>query len=500
MSKFSTQTFYGYTNWTAPAGVESVSITPVYKTNSVSSDPTGNLIMGMARTFSGQTYAWGYNFYGNLGVGDVIARSSPVSVLGGLNFTKIVCDETSAHGITSTGQIYSWGANTIGQLGVGDLISRSSPVAVVGGLTFSDVLNNTQASIYGITASGALYGWGNNQYGELGSGVIGGSLSSPHAVLGGLSFSQISFGFNNVFGLTTSGQLYSWGHNLNGELGLGDQTNRASPNAVLGGLTFSQVLGTYNGIYGLTVSGQLYAWGSNSNGALGVGDTIYRSSPVAVVGGLTFSRIFSDYNGSNVYGLTPGGKLYAWGANSNGSLGIGNSVPQSSPVAVLGGLTFSNMGVGSASGDSAFAMTGTGQVYAWGANVFGQLGIGNILNQSSPVAVVGGLTFSQIIPSYSYTFGLTTTGALYGWGINANGELGSGNTTTVSSPVAVVGGLTFNTFPQTPFSANLNQPMNLTVIPGTTYNIVLNPGTSYFGSIPIGYGPLSKVLVSYYAQ
>ena len=143
---------------------------------------------------------------------------------------------------------------------------------------------------------------------------------------------------SSSYGITTTGQLYTWGNNGFGVLGVGDAINRSSPVLVLGGLTFKSAVISNSSSYGITTAGQLYAWGNNANGVLGVGDIVNRSSPVAVLGGLTFKSAVIYSNGSS-YGITTAGQLYAWGGNASGRLGVGDLVARSSPVAVLGGLT-----------------------------------------------------------------------------------------------------------------------------------------------------------------
>ncbi len=353
------------------------------------------------------------------------------------------------------GTAYAWGNNSGGQLGVGDLVSRSSPVAVLGGFTF-DYLASRGGFSFGLIA-GKAYAWGGNNHGQLAVGDVV-ARSSPVAVVGGLFFSKIAqSGLSaSALALSVTGTAYAWGRNENGQLGLGDVASRSSPVAVLGGLQFhsielfnSSTASTVSAM-GLTPSGQLYAWGANSRGELGVGDTTARSSPVAVVGGITFMKISTAINSlgasqPHVFGLATDGTLYAWGDNVNGQLGLGDVVGRSSPVAVLGGLKFVDV---AASTSSVYAMTNDGKLYAWGKNDNGQLGVGDVIPRSSPVAVLGGLKFSRLLmrggATNSSAYALTEDGILYAWGINSSGVLGVGDSTPRSSPVAVVGGIKFS--------------------------------------------------------
>lgn len=488
------QSFYGVVQtWTAPTGTNVISLLAFRKQGGLAKNKSTMI------DFYGNAYAWGSNVSGQLGVGDVTGRSSPVAVLGGFAFYKIqgfwdgTTVQSSAIGIATNGNAYAWGYNANGQLGVGDVTPRSSPVAILGGLKFLSLYGRGTSAV-GLTTSGFAYAWGKNTDGELGVGDVT-PRSSPVAVLGGLKFVKIVAGKNvgtssghaSFIGLTKAGAAYAWGYNANGQLGLGDVIARSSPVAVVGGIVFSQIAQvgqTLGSFVGLDTSGNAYAWGANDQGQLGVGDTTARSSPVAVVGGLKFSKIFTEEtsNSATVFGMTSDGTLYAWGYNNNGQLGVGDQVSRSSPVAVLGGLKFKAVVPFQF---STAAITTSGDAYAWGANLSGQLGVGDLLARSSPVAILGGQKFSDLAyndgPTDAQTvIGITGAGSLYAWGTNTVGSLGDGAATAAeSSPIAVVGAFS-------PDARESVSQIDLTVTPGQTYTIGMGDGGAYFGATPLG--------------
>lgn len=491
---FTKETFYGpYNSWTAPSSTTEVRVNAYKKMAGMESK-----VMGLIDSYSG-AYAWGLNTNGQLGVGDVTPRSSPVAVLGGLNFLRKWGDNSNAVfniGLASTGSLYAWGVNTNGGLGLGDVTPRSSPVVVLGGFRYNWAWLK-QRSAWGAVTSNLVYAWGLNDNGQLGVGDVT-PRSSPVAVLGAQRFSKIapiaSTGVS-VVGMNLDGAAYAWGINNNGQLGVGDVSARSSPVAVLGGITFTDVAGggTGGNIYylGLNTAGAAYAWGDNQNGQLGLGDVASRSSPVVVLGGLTFKQIIPAQDGLSSFGLTSTGVAYAWGLNTQGYLGVGDVVPRSSPVAVAGGFTFVRL---RNFGSMAYGITADGTMYAWGSNVHGQLGVGDVTSRSSPVAVLGGLKFFDVFQSGGFNdslgvFGVTVDGTLYAWGRNTEGTLGLGDVTPRSSPVAVLGGFRADT-QETSYSANL------TVTPSTAYIVSLNAGISSFGNQSLGAG-VYKVEIEY---
>jgi alpha-tubulin suppressor-like RCC1 family protein len=480
------ETFYGVTQtWTAPSVVSSVKLyshkpfAGLRTERNGLQDPFGNL------------YAWGLNTNGQLGDASVIPKSSPVAVLGGLKFIRshgATGAAMSQYGIISSGAAYSWGINTNGQLGVGDVLPRSSPVAVLGGFRFSAIYPKN-ASVIALSSNNTPLAWGVNTNGQLGDGSVV-HKSSPVAVLGGLKFVKLihTSGANTqsaVIGVTRAGVAYAWGMNTNGNLGTGDVASKSSPVAVLGGITFSDVLGgavssRYFNV-GLTTAGEAYSWGANTSGQLGLGDVVPRSSPVAVLGGLTFKQLVACEKSESVIGVTSAGVAYAWGDNSSGQLGVGDVNARSSPVAVLGGLTFSKL---IAFRSVSMGLTSDGTLYAWGLNANGQLGVGDTTNRSSPVAVLGGLKFIDVAFADGFTdiysaYALAADGVMYSWGANANGTLGLGDVVPRSSPVAVLGA----------FSPDGLSPVitiDIDVTPGASYTISLGRGLSFFGPISLG--------------
>lgn len=501
--------------WVCPVNVNRVLVT-AYRRKQLFSGVHSNVI-----DFNGAAYAWGSNSSGGLGVGDVVGRSTPTAIIGGISFARfsdgntkqvtIPTDNTFA--IDRSGNAYAWGRNDKGQLGVGDVTHRSSPVAVLGGKKFLWLWDDA-LFVMGAGLDGVTYSWGNTPVGTLAGAVT--VVSSPVAVVGGFTFDTIDSteaagNGNAVGGIDVNGNAYMWGGGssasyIKGGAGNGVSSIQvSSPVAVVGGLTFRRLVMGTNGsnvfTIGITKTGAAYAWGENSIGTLGVGDTVARSSPVAVLGGITFVDIVTpSWAGTGVIatnwamGISEDGTLYAWGSNAAGNLGTGDTIARSTPTAVLGGLKFKEIQCGLSG--QAFGITTDGDMYAWGANA-GLLGIGtNSVAESSPIAVVGGIKWSQFAargPKFSTMLAVSQEGSLYAWG-QTGAEAGVGlSSGTASSPVAVLGGITFD-------NRTLTEVISIPVVSGTTYRIaLLNGRQATFGSVNIGLN-IDRISIEYDKQ
>lgn len=429
----------------------------------------------------GKAWAVGGNAFGQLGIASTAGVSVPTAVLGSQQFNFVIGEGTPfSNGatwfLTTQGAAYATGNNANGQLGVGDVTSRSSIVAVLGNLTFISLTQSGANAVFGITPAGQVFSWGINLSGGLG---VGDTIprSSPVAVVGvaGLVFKKVvgTFGTGNTFFLTTDGALYGAGTNIQFSLGVGNNTPQSSPVAVLGSHVFADV--ACAGLYaiGIDTAGAAWAWGNGLTGQHGTGVLAQQSSPVAVLGGFIWKQIVCSSLNS-AYGITTAGVAYSWGANGQGQLGLGDLVARSSPVAVaaLAGIQIKQIIVSAAS-QQALWIDVNGNAYGSGTNSNGELGIGNIAQQSSPVAVLGGFKFLSIW-GLPYCMGLCDDGVVRAWGKNDSGALGLGDAINRSSPVAVAGASAMPPY-------IYREEKIIDVVPGQTYSVKMSKFYVMFG-------------------
>jgi alpha-tubulin suppressor-like RCC1 family protein len=135
--------------------------------------------------------------------------------------------------------------------------------------------------------------------------------------------------------------------------------------------------------YIITINGDVYSWGYNNYGQLGLGTTTNTNVPTKISGLSNVSNIVvnDDYS---AYAVTTSGNVYSWGYNNHGQLGIGSTTYASSPTQIT---TLSKITKLVAKDDSVFAFTSSGNIYAWGYNAFGQLGTGSTDDATTPTLI-----------------------------------------------------------------------------------------------------------------
>jgi alpha-tubulin suppressor-like RCC1 family protein len=332
-----------------------------------------------------------------------------------------------------------------------------------------------------IDIGGAAFCWGFNDAGQLGIGSVtpgsGPAFANlfPNTVVDGHTFSATfggASGSDHSCAITLQKTTYCWGFNVDGRLGNGQSgVDLKVPSPVAVSMPdFKAVSAGASHTCGLTSGDRLFCWGSNAEGKIGVGSgALSLPSPQAVAQNLAFSSVAAG--GLHSCAVTTAGDLYCWGSNAEGQAGLG-AVPGSTVPAQVTGTQYAQV----AAGESHTCGLGQGgELYCWGANESGQLGDGTTSARDVPT-LLAGFSFASITAGQHHTCGLTNAGIAFCWGLGTSGQLGNDAFGSSEVPVSVGGGLTFKVL-----SAGGNQTCGVTV-----GNVVYCWGYNFYGALGDG--------------
>lgn len=396
--------------------VDSVA-SPWIKANQVQGEVPGTVLaasaFGNAHTIvnsrSGLTAA-GDNTWGQLGNETFLSSSDPVSVMANGKQMTGIKKVSNGYGFSvilkGDSTVWSVGWDEYGKLGDGSDVNKNSAVQVKGAhgnghlRNFRDVSAGYRHAI-AVKNDGSVWAWGSSSHGQLGGGDRNTS-TVPIRVKGveGTDWLKdvisVYANANCSMALKSNRTVYAWGNNDKGQVGDGTTTNRDIPVQVrgkdgIGYLTNIKQIATAEGCsLALSWDGTVWSWGGNQNGRLGGGDTRFFPDKVQK------SAEFDGGELTDIVAISAGyyhnlaldkyGNVWAWGKNNIGQLGINNQTDQNTAVKVkgVGGNGYlSNITAISAGREYSVAARADGRIFAWGYNKFGQFGIGTSNNRSS---------------------------------------------------------------------------------------------------------------------
>ena len=443
----------------------------------------------MALDSEGNIYAWGWGGEGQLGNGENNNSNVPILVkkegtgLEGKTIKKVMAGGMFSMVLTSDGSLYSWGKNNYGQIGDGTTNNYNLAVAVktegtpMAGKTVVDFSISNEHTV-ALTSDGQIYAWGRNESGQLGDGTNTAStlpvavrtVGTPFA--GKKAVQVVAGGWEGAHSLAlgTDGTVYSWGRNLNGQLG--DQTTNDTTIVTFAKINFNS--SPTPPLKAMAISEESSAevrWSTPIfNGTFMISDYViqYRETGTEAWSEVTTS---GSNTSKQITGLT-NEKVYQFRVAAKTNVGVGGyssivlAMPHKKPT-----ITSITPVIGPTEGNQEVTINGTdfalktnklnqvsvcvncsialsmdGKVFSWGSNQDGKLGDGNSGNANNvnvPVAVktegtpMKGKTISQISSGYVHNLALSMDGKVYAWGNNSDGQLGDGTINNRNVPVAV---------------------------------------------------------------
>ena len=348
-----------------------------------------------AASAPGALRGWGANEQGQIGDGTRVSRDAPVPVKlpAGTKVSAVRGGCTFGLAATTAGSVLTWGRQFAPTGGPAITAGPLTPVRVrlPKGTRVSTVRAGCSLSL-ALTTKGGVLAWGAGGSGELGNGSTRNHSRPVRVALPrGTRVKAISAGGSFGLALTTTGHLLAWGENSSGQLGDGTTTDRRRPVRVKlpAGVRVTAIAAGAGSSFAVT-SGGVFAWGADDQGQLGDGATTDRHRPerialpqsVAQAGRVTQLASGCQFT----MALTARGQVLAWGTNFRGQLGDGNMTDSHVAVQVKlpRGTRVTSISAGC---DHALTLTSAGRVLSWGLNAGGQLGNGTTVNSDKPVRV-----------------------------------------------------------------------------------------------------------------
>ena len=371
----------------------------------------------------------------------------------------------------STPIVWAWGRNDLGQLGIGnnnnDITEPTAAILPAGVRGWSEFYAGPLHNM-AISTDGRLFVWGcngsgnnaagNPMFGKLGIGSTAISYNTPQPIPfppGVKGWQNVQLGLWHTLALCVDGNLFAWGRNREGQLGIGSSAdNYNTPQLVPrpAGVDYWVAVAGQSSSQGHSLAiantGELFAWGYNQHGQLGLGNPNTNrntpqlvprpTAPIAVSG---WSRVYTGQG--HTLAICANGNLFSWGQNQFRQLGLGGQVPGTTPgtnhntpqpvtrpAAQLP--NWDTLYVGT---NYVRAITPDGRFIGWGQSDAGQLGTGFDRNYASPVEALlpAGITgWHRVFSGNNHTLAVTHPcanyphGRWFAWGWNMGERLGLG--------------------------------------------------------------------------
>jgi alpha-tubulin suppressor-like RCC1 family protein len=386
----------------------------------------------------GSLWCWGGNDRGQLGDGTNVGKVIPKRIFAS-GVKKVSAGAKYTCAIKNDSSLWCWGENDSGQLGlgvIGGYYTIPQPVT-------NDVIKVSTsigwswgyAHTCAVKSDGSIFCWGNNSYGQLGNGSFGNNISSPSSDIYVDAFYNrltdiyhVSVGNSYTCAVDNGNQIWCWGNNYYGQLGIGKdynyyQTYYRFPRQVTSVGKVKGVSGGHSSTCVIKQDNSLWCWGGNASGQLGDGTFFNRTFPHMKI---TDNVLQISANQYHTCAIIYDNSLWCWGSNLYGQLGLGFSGGNiNTPQKVMEEVASVSVG-----GNHTCAMKQDNSPLCWGNNWWGQIGDGTNIQRESPYPVKISDIVISVSSGYEHTCALMSDRSLWCWGNNIYGQLGSGSSTS----------------------------------------------------------------------
>jgi alpha-tubulin suppressor-like RCC1 family protein len=333
----------------------------------------------------GSLWTWGRGNTGQLGSGSFTNSNIPLKVGVDLNWQKISAGNAHSVALKSNGTIWSWGRNTLGQLGNGLAGNVSIPTQIGTNSNWTYISAGYEYTT-AIKTDGTLWAWGDNTYGQLGDGTFGtaNNKATPVQIGTDTNWLMVSAASGHTMAIKTNGTLWGWGRNNYSQLGDATIVDKYVPTQIGLATNWQNVEGALYFTIAMKATGTIWTWGHNDTGQLGDNTLVDKITPTNIEPTNTYSKITKGEQYSFVQKAD--GTLWAFGGNALGQLGDGTLINKLIPTAVSTSATTWQQIISKFYHCAAIKSDGT--LYTWGKNLYGEMGDGTGISKSLPTLIV----------------------------------------------------------------------------------------------------------------
>ena len=321
--------------------------------------------------------------------------------------------------LRSNGTVWTWGQNAYGQLGTNDMIARDNPVQVAfeGNVKIKMISAGKDYSL-ALDTNGNVWGWGKNTYYEIDQ-VSSTKILKPRKFAKLANITKIAAGINTSVMLAEDGTIYTYGLNSDGQAGTGDYTQRAVYKANYDTQNVIDISVGSGHVMALKSDGTVWVTGSNRYGQLGCNNKFISQIATYQKVELPETIAYIQASENSCFAISTTGNVYAWGANYYGQLGLNDKENRYAPIKVeeLSDIREISSGI-----NHTIARDGNSYSYVTGTNKQGELGVGN----NTPKVIFERINtlnnIMDISAGENYTVATLKDGSVWAWGDYNHGD------------------------------------------------------------------------------